>query len=586
MRNELQRHKRSDKVKWVLTGIMFFLAFIMIAGLILQVFGTGKAKPSEWFKKSDSEQTEQLPAEGGENATAHTRIKAMAATLSAENGTNEEDIVSHSSSICTFTEFESHYGANKGSFSFTEYTNAEQKGSFDMTGYDYKGLKMGVPFDISNSKRNENYLHHIDVNSGMRSKGEWYIREADGRLYGRFMIEIFFSGDPVTFSQKTGYYTQSIWHGEFDLTQYENYRLVSSCAGDLGDFCSSKEVYVIQESGVTALGIVFSSVENDGANQILKYPTIWNSRHMQILCDDKPLSLPEEPTKEGYTFDGWYMGTGENCGVDCVAYSGEPITADMQFHAHWRALTYTVTFDSVGGSSVESQTVEYNTAATLTTPTLADNAFIGWFLPDGTQYTNQPIKADTTLTAHWERNVFTVTFDSDGGSTVEVQKIKLNNAITELPNPTRTGYNFAGWVVLDGSGIETYSYAGQPIKRDTTLLAKWTIKKFTVTFYVDGEVYETKEVEYGQSLAKVAETANLKVLSVRMASGAPTTDESGAAIVTEDCIVEAQEMSNTDKVINTVKNNKWAIIGGVAGGIALIAIIAAVCGGVKRKRRR
>ena len=60
-RNELQRHKRSDKVKWAITGVAFVLIFVLIAGIGLQLFGKGKAKPSEWFKKSDSEQTEVLP---------------------------------------------------------------------------------------------------------------------------------------------------------------------------------------------------------------------------------------------------------------------------------------------------------------------------------------------------------------------------------------------------------------------------------------------------------------------------------------------------------------------------------------------
>lgn len=65
-RNELQRHKRSDKIKWAFTGIAFVLLFVMVVGLCLQLFGTGKVKPSEWFKKEDNEQTEELP-EGDEN---------------------------------------------------------------------------------------------------------------------------------------------------------------------------------------------------------------------------------------------------------------------------------------------------------------------------------------------------------------------------------------------------------------------------------------------------------------------------------------------------------------------------------------
>ncbi|MGN0804945.1 MAG: hypothetical protein ACI4MS_06150 [Candidatus Coproplasma sp.] len=52
---ELNRHKKSDKVKWVFTGIAFFLSLVLIVGLFLQVFGQGKVKPSEWF---NTEQTE------------------------------------------------------------------------------------------------------------------------------------------------------------------------------------------------------------------------------------------------------------------------------------------------------------------------------------------------------------------------------------------------------------------------------------------------------------------------------------------------------------------------------------------------
>ncbi|MDE7215818.1 MAG: hypothetical protein K2O08_03325 [Clostridia bacterium] len=51
--NELKRHKKSDKVRWVLTGITLFLVIIMITGICLQLFGVGKQKPSEWFGKND-----------------------------------------------------------------------------------------------------------------------------------------------------------------------------------------------------------------------------------------------------------------------------------------------------------------------------------------------------------------------------------------------------------------------------------------------------------------------------------------------------------------------------------------------------
>lgn len=58
MKNELQKHKTSDKIKWAFTFVAFVLVFVMFAGLCMQLFGTGKVKPSEWFKKSESESTE------------------------------------------------------------------------------------------------------------------------------------------------------------------------------------------------------------------------------------------------------------------------------------------------------------------------------------------------------------------------------------------------------------------------------------------------------------------------------------------------------------------------------------------------
>ena len=66
-RTELQRHKKSDKIKWTLTAITFALFAVLLAGVCLQVFGSGKAKPSEWFKKADKPQAEQTTLETDSN---------------------------------------------------------------------------------------------------------------------------------------------------------------------------------------------------------------------------------------------------------------------------------------------------------------------------------------------------------------------------------------------------------------------------------------------------------------------------------------------------------------------------------------
>lgn len=92
--NDFNRHKRSDKIKWVFTGIAFVLVFVMLIGMCLQLFGTGKQKPSEWFKKPETEQTTpEIPDENGGaviSESASNGVRLMSAKLApadyAENG--------------------------------------------------------------------------------------------------------------------------------------------------------------------------------------------------------------------------------------------------------------------------------------------------------------------------------------------------------------------------------------------------------------------------------------------------------------------------------------------------------------------
>ena len=56
--SNFNKHVKSDKIKWIATGIALLFISLIIVGVCLQVFGKGKVKPSEWFKK-DETKTEQ-----------------------------------------------------------------------------------------------------------------------------------------------------------------------------------------------------------------------------------------------------------------------------------------------------------------------------------------------------------------------------------------------------------------------------------------------------------------------------------------------------------------------------------------------
>lgn len=127
-----------------------------------------------------------------------------------------------------------------------------------------------------------------------------------------------------------------------------------------------------------------------------------------------PIALPENPTKEGHTFAGWYYGTQAEHGENCRAYAGEPIYSDTALHAHFNINRYTVTYHSNGGEGISSETVDWNTAASAPTPERIGYNFLGWVLADGSVYNGNGIKQDTVLEAQWEIKVFTVTFYADG----------------------------------------------------------------------------------------------------------------------------------------------------------------------------
>ena len=94
-----------------------------------------------------------------------------------------------------------------------------------------------------------------------------------------------------------------------------------------------------------------------------------------------------------------------------------------------------------------------------------------------------------------ETKTFTVTFNTDGGSEVAAQTVEDGKTATKPDDPTKERYNFEGWF----NGETLYDFAS-PVTSDLTLTAKWIIKTFTVTFYIDnsGEAVWTDVVEYGK----------------------------------------------------------------------------------------
>jgi len=180
----------------------------------------------------------------------------------------------------------------------------------------------------------------------------------------------------------------------------------------------------------------------------------------------------EEPVRVGYTFLGWFNN---------VNLTGNPVTnivlgstGNKNLYAKWTVNEYAITFNTNGGSAVESITQNYNTAITVpANPTRVGYTFNGW---SQAVPANMPAE-NVTLTASWTINTYTITFNTNGGSAVDPITQDYDTAITVPANPTRVGYTFNGWSQAVPANMPA---------ENVTLTAQWTINQYTITFNSNG----------------------------------------------------------------------------------------------------
>ena len=136
----------------------------------------------------------------------------------------------------------------------------------------------------------------------------------------------------------------------------------------------------------------------------------------------------------------------------------------------------TISFDLNGGSGGPSaQTTDADgkiALSSLEKPTKTNAVFQGWTLSGASVDDSKVYTGAATLTAAWQQ-LYTVSFDSQGGSSIASQVADASNKLASLPTPTRSGYTFGGWyqnASFTGSAVTaSYTYT-----QNTTLYAKWT----------------------------------------------------------------------------------------------------------------
>ena len=229
------------------------------------------------------------------------------------------------------------------------------------------------------------------------------------------------------------------------ITAFKGKTVIGGASGvnashvDWGLFYGGLYIY----GNTTGVIVTYKDGDSEYAKQVLPSGTL-------ATRPDAPAATP------GCTFGGWNKADGT-----AWDYASDKVTDNITLYAKWAANTYTITFDTAGGSEIAPITQDYGTVITAPeAPTREGYTFIGW---DKEIPTTMPAE-NMTVTAQWEINRYTITFDTAGGSEIASITQDYGTVITAPEAPEREGYTFIGW---DKAIPETMP------AENITLKAKW-----------------------------------------------------------------------------------------------------------------
>lgn len=205
------------------------------------------------------------------------------------------------------------------------------------------------------------------------------------------------------------------------------------------------------------------------------------------------LVLPSAPEKDDYTFEGWFFDNGKwQSQLTANTYADKPLTEDVNVYAYYKKTEqpepeppqeYTVTFDVGQGTPVAPITTSRIDEPPHTTR--EGYTFAGWYkdgaFADKVTFPYE-VTAEQTLYAKWNKNTYTVHFDTDGGTAVDDMIV---SEIEQSPVTTKDGYTFDGWYTDKAFKNEVaFPYE---VTEPLTLYAKWTLNESEkIVFTVDG----------------------------------------------------------------------------------------------------
>lgn len=205
-------------------------------------------------------------------------------------------------------------------------------------------------------------------------------------------------------------------------------------------------------------------------------------------------------TRTGYVFNGWLVN-GVGTAQKGLTLGAEDYTGAIALKAAWTAERFTITYEGMDGAQYGDKHPDwyaYDTDAVISDPTKAGYTFLGWLVNGaGTARKDLTLRKEAyldniTLTATWEQNPYTVTWNVNEGDKLTGEGYTVEafygNPITAPGDPARRGYTFGGWYT-DGSTFAEdtkFNNGDKMPEGDLTYYAKWTLIQYSITYNLNG----------------------------------------------------------------------------------------------------
>ena len=270
---------------------------------------------------------------------------------------------------------------------------------------------------------------------------------------------------------KAGFYFDG-WYFDSALTQYASPSAIRAKEESFTVYAKWQEIVVIPDVVVTFNTNGGSTIASD--------------------VIDNDFTMPADPTKAGFVFDGWYFDSAltQLATPGAIRAKSESFTIYAKWIEQIVVNDVNVTFETNGGSTIPADIIDASFVMPAN-PTKAGYIFDGWYFDSALTQpaTNGAIltKAESfTIYAKWiEIVVINVTFETNGGSTIPADVI--DDDFVMPADPTKAGYIFDGWY-FDSALTQPATNGAILSKAESfTIYAKWEeVVVITITFETNG----------------------------------------------------------------------------------------------------